>query len=81
MSWAQKSIQESTWADSKKLVPNSSVSLRIRATYRAIAFASNIEPLGVSNTGTLPKGDFFKKSAVLLSFPKTFDHQLRRNKN
>eukprot|EP00967_Tisochrysis_lutea_P145564 scaffold273429_cov27-Tisochrysis_lutea.AAC.1 len=35
----------------------------------AMAAASQRQPCGVSRTGTLPSGDFFKKAGVLLSLP------------
>ena len=45
------------------------VSARMRATYRAIAPASQMQPSAVSSTGTLPIGLLARKALVLLSLP------------
>ena len=45
------------------------VSARMRATYRAIAAASEMQPSDVSSSGTLPIGLLARKAADLLSLP------------
>jgi len=68
-SFFANSIHWSTRPASKKVAPYMLVSARRRATYLAIAAASQMQPDGVSSTGTLPIGDLARKAAVLLSLP------------